>query len=508
MKKLVILPILSFLMSCSGGGSSSSSTGTPAPVQPSTGVFVDSPVAGLAFSTSSQSGVTNSAGEFTYLQNEQVSFSLGSIVLGSAVAATVVSPLDLVGATSLDEAKLLGVTDELVNRLLFLQALDEDGNPDNGIDLTQHSEQLRSETLEFAVSTERFLEGDYRKIVNRLGGQYIDPKRATNHLLSSLGQNVTVSLVVSQATDNNADGETDYIATFDYNEFGRLTEVAAQGATSSLTYDPAGNLASIEEFIGDVLISTERFEYDSFGRQVTSEKERNGEAISTVTRRYDEVGNLLEETLDSSQTFFPASPLFTEVLLASTIFIIPEIKTITQLKSDLVRAGGVGLIAIGELGFASEPFRFTNSSRFSYLEDGTLSEIVSVRNGVEQITRFDDAPNCFLAVSTPGIVPSPLFPGTALCDSDQVIERDAQGRILSVSSTRTQSSTVFVYEGNLLISQTVTNEPFFGLGTRVTESRFEYDSLDNLILLEQRQDGELEGRRTREYEQRVLTQLP
>lgn len=520
MKKLIALPILSFLISCSGGGSSSSSaTNTAALIQPSTGVFVDSPVAGLAFSTPTQNGITNDQGEFTYLQNEQVSFGIGSVALGSATGSMTVSPLDLVGATSLDEAKLLGLTDELVNRLLFLQALDRDGNPDNGIDLTGVADQLSSESLEFSVSTERFISGDFQRIVNQLGGRYVDPKQATNHLLASLGQNVTVNLVVSQETDNNADGQIDYTATFTYDELGRLTEVASQGATSILTHNTAGNITSIQEFIAGGLDSVERFEYDSLERLVTNEKESNGEIVSTLTRRYDSVGNLLEETFEGiSQGFLRVSPYLAEVVLASTIFAIPDVALIMNPGLDIVQGITPG---------AFSPASINSTSRFSYLADGTLNEIVGVRNGVVvQTTRLDPELNCYnstqpvgavfpAVVAVGSITAAPLgviglstFPPFALginpCNSNQEIERDALGRTIKIVNPGLTLE--FIYDGDLLTSQSTAFET--GNGTVMNETRYEYDSQNNLITIEQLRNGERQARRTREYEQRVLSQLP
>jgi YD repeat-containing protein len=529
MKSLIALPILSFLISCSGGGSSSSSAANT-PAQPATGVFVDSPVAGLTFSTPTQSGITNDQGEFAYLQNEQVSFGIGSVALGSAPAATTVSPLDLVGATSLDEARLLGLMDELVNRLLFLQALDQDGNPDNGIDLTGIAEQLSSESLEFSVSTESFITGDFRRIVNQIGGQYVEPRDATNHLLDSLGQSVTVSLVVSQQTDNNADGVIDYIATFAYDELGRLTEVASQGATSRLSYNAAGNITSIQEFIGEELDSVERFEYDFLERLVITEKEINDEVVSTVTRRYDSVGNLLEEIFEGVYPIFSrASPYLTEVVLASTIFTIPEV--VLRQSLDIVRGAidpSLGLSGLAFSGSVSPSglvpaLTINSTSRFSYLADGTLNEIEGVINGiVERITRLDAELDCYrptlltiAPLSFIGLSPLPPFAsGVNLCDSNQEIEIDARGRTIKIVNTgfinivfnSGEPTLEFIYEGDLLVSQT--NTIVTSSGTIQNETRYEYDSLNNLIVVEQLRDSELQARRTREYEQRVLSQLP
>ena len=62
-----------------------------------TGFFNAGVVEGLGYSTATQSGQTNASGEFSYMSGETVEFSVGGIVLGSASAAAVVTPFDLVG---------------------------------------------------------------------------------------------------------------------------------------------------------------------------------------------------------------------------------------------------------------------------------------------------------------------------------------------------------------------------------------------------------------------------
>ena len=65
------------LVACGGGSGSSQSSSTTSDTK--TGTFIDSPVMGLSYSSTSHSGITNSAGEFTYTKGETVTFSLGGI---------------------------------------------------------------------------------------------------------------------------------------------------------------------------------------------------------------------------------------------------------------------------------------------------------------------------------------------------------------------------------------------------------------------------------------------
>lgn len=95
------------------------------------GVFVDSPVGGIKYATPSQQGVTKADGVFEYLPGETVTFSLGGLVLGSAPGKAVISPLDMV-----PDAK--DASDQrVVNLCVLLQTLDQDGDPANGIMISE-----------------------------------------------------------------------------------------------------------------------------------------------------------------------------------------------------------------------------------------------------------------------------------------------------------------------------------------------------------------------------------
>ena len=95
------------------------------------GVFVDAPVEGLSFTTTSGlTGTTNSAGGFNYLAGDNVTFSLGSVSFPPVAASDLISPLDLVGASSANHPGAVSIA-------RLLQSLDSDGNPDNGISINR-----------------------------------------------------------------------------------------------------------------------------------------------------------------------------------------------------------------------------------------------------------------------------------------------------------------------------------------------------------------------------------
>lgn len=115
---------LILMQSCSDGGGGGTVSGQ----------IVDSLVEGLQYSTASTSGITDANGTFNYAPGENVTFMVGDIVIGTVTAAAVVSPVDLVvGAEYYDDDPLI------INIARFLQTIDSDGLPGNGIQISQES---------------------------------------------------------------------------------------------------------------------------------------------------------------------------------------------------------------------------------------------------------------------------------------------------------------------------------------------------------------------------------
>ena len=95
------------------------------------GIFIDSPVSGLKYETETHSGMTDENGKFDYEEGETVTFFVGDIKLGSAPASEEISPISI---ASTPDATI--ETPEVQNIAAFLQTLDEDGDPENGIQIS------------------------------------------------------------------------------------------------------------------------------------------------------------------------------------------------------------------------------------------------------------------------------------------------------------------------------------------------------------------------------------
>lgn len=145
----VVLPL--FLIGCGGGGGSATSstppasiTSTPETVEETsttetpttyTGIFLDSAVEGLTYTTESSSGLTNENGEFTYQLDENIEFSIGGITFPAIPAKSVITPLDVFNTQDLNHTSV-------VNTLRLLQTLDLDGNAENGIQISTEVREL------------------------------------------------------------------------------------------------------------------------------------------------------------------------------------------------------------------------------------------------------------------------------------------------------------------------------------------------------------------------------
>jgi len=95
------------------------------------GHFIDANVNGLAYLTPTQSGTTGDNGQFWFIPEEPISFSVGSLHLGDALGDRRVSPVDLFPGSDMED-------DRVINVAWLLQSLDADGNPGEGaINITE-----------------------------------------------------------------------------------------------------------------------------------------------------------------------------------------------------------------------------------------------------------------------------------------------------------------------------------------------------------------------------------
>ena len=191
-KQLTLTLISCSLLACGGGGSSDSSeeptlgNQTPTPTTPIveslTGVFIDSAVSNIDYATETLSGLTNEAGEFQYVEDEQVTFSIGSLIFPTISAKNVVTLLDIMGETD-------PLSNSVVNMSRLLQSLDTDGNATNGISISDIAKDVAT-PLDFTQTPEDFAEStEVTTFLSAAGGAtgaIISEEQSIAHLSQSL----------------------------------------------------------------------------------------------------------------------------------------------------------------------------------------------------------------------------------------------------------------------------------------------------------------------------------
>lgn len=102
--------------------------GDKEPIKILTGIFKTTTgvVGGLDYRCGNQSGRTSINGEFQYEEGKKIKFSISELDFGTGMADSIISPVNLVSATSLDHPRPRNI-------VRLLSVLDSDGNNANGI---------------------------------------------------------------------------------------------------------------------------------------------------------------------------------------------------------------------------------------------------------------------------------------------------------------------------------------------------------------------------------------
>jgi hypothetical protein len=155
------------LIACGDSSSNNSNDGmpgTPADPQTKQGVFLDSAVEGLSYSSGALTGFTDAAGTFEYEDGQSVTFSVGGVVIGTAIGADTITPLELISAAS-DSSN-----STVINIARFLQTLDDDANPDNGITILESVRDLAADqTVNFEQAVTTFADdGNVQTVISTL----------------------------------------------------------------------------------------------------------------------------------------------------------------------------------------------------------------------------------------------------------------------------------------------------------------------------------------------------
>ena len=169
------------LISCGGGGGTSEEPGSDPNLL--VGQFIDSPVANIGYRTETQSGTTNSLGEFEYIEGESITFYIGDLELPTTLAKPIITPLDLAASDDVYNTTVVNIS-------RLLQSLDQDGAPDNGIAVPSTAAAFAS-AVDFSLSEAAFAGlPEVIMLVTNSGStntSLIPTEDAVSHLENTLG---------------------------------------------------------------------------------------------------------------------------------------------------------------------------------------------------------------------------------------------------------------------------------------------------------------------------------
>ena len=172
--QLSILILMFVFTACGGGTSNDTSTqsnidNTAVKSTISSAQYVDAPISNVHYQCGTESGVTDDQGIFHFEEGKSCTFTLGKIQLRKILAGMIV------------QNGVIFEDNLLVSR--FLQTLDEDGNPDNGITISPAVIKVLDGKLEIPDTVE-----EYKALLTELekttGKVYIEvsKEKALKHL--------------------------------------------------------------------------------------------------------------------------------------------------------------------------------------------------------------------------------------------------------------------------------------------------------------------------------------
>ena len=316
------------------------STAIFAPMTGETGyLLAGTPVAGVAWETRTQQGVTGLDGSFQYEEGETVRFIIGNTLLGQVTGQEQVTPFDLAGSPVLTGIDITWGLQDVVNGSLFseadtdvdpfqaviniavlLQSLDHDGDPENGIQIRPGVTTLfQSLRLEVSQHWRRFQnEPTLRHAMGKASREHrfstahgvVKPAVAAEHLYRTLGidaRTVGVNLLNHKVSNPNpgtsierwqydANGNVTQqdALTWQYDANGNVTQHWWNGnPRDTWEYDLNGNVIR-HETLGRDDIEIETWQYNNDGNVTREWKDRNADGTPDYVGRfeYDTNGHL------------------------------------------------------------------------------------------------------------------------------------------------------------------------------------------------------------------------
>jgi len=273
--------------------------------QVQTGTLLDSPVSGIAYSTLTQSGVTNAQGHFTFRPGEEISFRLGELHLGTTLGRNQVTLFNLAGVSSLPE-NLTELYESLsekaehrplhhaINLGVLLQTLDADAEPNNGIEiLPAVAQHFTASSLWLSQPYTRFQNSHRLRQILRatdqaslLSSRDLTPAHsAFAHMMDQAGFNQEIFLAREIETNTDGVGAPEHVYSRTFTSSGKL-------ATAYFDTDGDGNANNGSDYL-----------YTAYGKLSSRSTDQNGDAVydEVVSYSYSNFGEITRiETTDGA----------------------------------------------------------------------------------------------------------------------------------------------------------------------------------------------------------------
>jgi len=194
MKKNIILyflipSLLTLFTACGGGGGStisSSSDGEESSTTTQSAYLIDSPLSGVSYKSESSSGVTDADGRVTFESSDtSVEFYIGGVILGDYNLSRLLDDKKILVSELLGFARDESNDEKVVKLLQFLQSLDSDKNPLNGINVdSDTATALANSSLDFRESSLSI--DDINTTLASLSKELISEQKAVTYFEKSL----------------------------------------------------------------------------------------------------------------------------------------------------------------------------------------------------------------------------------------------------------------------------------------------------------------------------------
>ncbi|MCW9004106.1 MAG: hypothetical protein OQK70_02495 [Gammaproteobacteria bacterium] len=148
------------------------------------GYLLDSAVEGVSYTVGGDKKLTGNDGSFEYYGEELIEFTIGDVSLGKVLTPSLNTlfinyPVNgpsgyILTPLSLTPDAVNNNDPRVVNKLRFLQSLDADGDPENGILITEDvASAVQGWNIDFSLSTEEFSQSDFNSLIDYLNSQML-----------------------------------------------------------------------------------------------------------------------------------------------------------------------------------------------------------------------------------------------------------------------------------------------------------------------------------------------